>query len=182
MPRPPKCRRVAYLPGVTAFSPVGVPEDELDEVVLSVEELEAIRLKDVEGLDQELGSREMGISRPTFQRILSTARAKVADALVNGKVIRIEGGVYSFAGGRRRCRHCGKEFDAPTDDFAGNEADRSCPGCGKRASWCVVRVHGCPPLPTHGRRHHCGGPDTDSDQSRRRPFEQRDGGDEPGSE
>lgn len=99
MPRPPKCRRVAFLPGATYFKPAGIPLRVLDEVRLSVEEAEAIRLKDVEGLEQEEGAKKMNISRPTFQRVLASARRKIADALLSGKAIRIEGGNFEVAPG-----------------------------------------------------------------------------------
>jgi len=66
--------------------------------MLTVEELEALRLKDLEGLNQEEAAKKMGISQPTFNRILSSARKKVTDALVSGKSIRISGGVYKMVG------------------------------------------------------------------------------------
>ena len=94
MPRPPKCRRVAYIPGVNYFKPAGIPLRMLDEVRLSLDEAEAIRLKDLEGLEQEPGAKKMNISRPTFQRVLASARQKIAEALLNGKAIRIEGGNF----------------------------------------------------------------------------------------
>jgi len=97
MPRPRKCRRVAFLPQVTYLKPVGIPLRALDEVEVSVEEAEAIRLKDLEGLEQEQGAERMNISRPTFQRILASGRQKIADALLNGKAIRIEGGNFEIA-------------------------------------------------------------------------------------
>jgi predicted DNA-binding protein (UPF0251 family) len=99
MPRPPKCRRVAFLPGATYFKPAGIPLLVLDEVRLSVEEAEAIRLKDLEGLEQEQSAEKMNISRPTFQRVLASARQKIADALLNSKAIRIEGGNFEVAPG-----------------------------------------------------------------------------------
>jgi predicted DNA-binding protein (UPF0251 family) len=99
MPRPPKCRRVAYLPGVTYFKPAGIPLRALSEVRLSIEEAEAIRLKDLEGLEQEPSAKRMNISRPTFQRVLVSARQKIADALLNGKAIRIEGGNFEIEPG-----------------------------------------------------------------------------------
>ena len=94
MPRPIKCRRVAHIPGTIYFKPAGIPLSELDEIVVSVDEIEAIRLKDIEGLEQEQGAEKMNISRPTFQRVLASARKKTADALLNGKAIRIEGGNF----------------------------------------------------------------------------------------
>ena len=103
MPRPPKCHRVAFLPNVNYFKPAGVPLRILDEVILSVGEAEAIRLKDLEGLEQEEGAERMNISRPTFQRVLASARQKVADALLTGKAIRIDGGNFEMASRRFRC-------------------------------------------------------------------------------
>jgi predicted DNA-binding protein (UPF0251 family) len=97
MPRPPKCRRVAFLPEANYFKPAGIPLRLLDEVILSIEEAEAIRLKDLEGMEQEKGAEKMNISRPTFQRVLASARQKIADALLNGKAIRIEGGNFEVA-------------------------------------------------------------------------------------
>ncbi|MCD6575694.1 MAG: DUF134 domain-containing protein [Nanoarchaeota archaeon] len=98
MPRPVKFRRVGFAPNVNYFKPMGIPMAQLEEVVLTVEEFEAIRLKDVEGLDQVEAAEKMGISQPTFNRILCSARKKIADAIVNGKAIRIEGGNYEFVG------------------------------------------------------------------------------------
>lgn len=97
MPRKPKCRRVEFLPDVTYYKPAGVPLRYLEEVDLSIEEAEAIRLKDLERLEQKQGAERMQISRPTFQRVLSSARKKIADALLNGKAIRIGGGNFKVA-------------------------------------------------------------------------------------
>jgi len=92
MPRPTKCRWVGLDPGVTYFKPQGVPLRLLDEVTLTVEELEAVRLKDVDLLDQAVCAERMRISRPTFHRLLRSARGKIARALTEGKAIRIAGG------------------------------------------------------------------------------------------
>ena len=97
MPRPIKWRRVSFIPGVTYFKPAGIPMRALAEVCLTMEEAEAIRLKDLEALEQEEGAVKMNVSRPTFQRILNSARQKVASALLNGKAIRIEGGNFEMA-------------------------------------------------------------------------------------
>ena len=104
MPREAKCRRVAFIPPVKVFKPVGVPLSSLEEVVLKVEEIEAIRLKSHLNLEQEECAQMMQISRPTFQRILSEAYGKVANALSNGKGIRIEGGSYCLGNGYCRRR------------------------------------------------------------------------------
>jgi predicted DNA-binding protein (UPF0251 family) len=97
MVRPQKCRRVSSIPGVTYFKPAGIPLRELAEVQLTVEEAESLRLKDIEDLDQEQCAERMNVSRPTFQRVLESARRKVADALLNGKAIRIGGGNFETA-------------------------------------------------------------------------------------
>jgi predicted DNA-binding protein (UPF0251 family) len=127
MPRPPKCRRVAFAPEVTYFKPAGVPLRSLEEVRLSVEELEAIRLKDLEGLEQEQGAESMNVSRPTFQRVLASARRKIADALLNGKAIRIEGGNFELAMRRFRCFE-GHEWDVPFEVMVGRPPE-FCPTC-----------------------------------------------------
>jgi predicted DNA-binding protein (UPF0251 family) len=111
MPRPPKCRRVEFEPQVTYFKPAGIPKFNLEELVLSVEEIEAIRLKDREGLEQEECAERMHVSRPTFQRILMSARSKIAEAIIEGKAIRIEGGNYKIAKGVMRCSACKHEFE-----------------------------------------------------------------------
>jgi predicted DNA-binding protein (UPF0251 family) len=113
MPRPQKCRRVEFLPNVTYFKPAGIPLRDLEEVCMSVEEVEAIRLKDLEGLEQEQGAEKMNISRPTFQRVLASARQKMADALLGGKAIRIEGGNFEMTWRRFRC-HRGHEWEMTT--------------------------------------------------------------------
>jgi predicted DNA-binding protein (UPF0251 family)/predicted Fe-Mo cluster-binding NifX family protein len=94
MPRPIKCRRIESVPGITYFKPAGIPLRMLEEIQLSLEEMEAVRLKDIEDLDQEQSAQKMNISRPTFQRVLESARKKIADALLNGKAIRINGGNF----------------------------------------------------------------------------------------
>jgi len=96
MSRPRICRRVKFLPETTYFKPAGIPLRELEEVVLTVDEFEAIRLKDMEGLEQEKAAEKMNISQPTFFRLLDSARKKIADAIVNGKAIKIEGGIYNL--------------------------------------------------------------------------------------
>ncbi len=92
------------MPPVKAFKPVGLPLSRLEEVVFKVEEIEAIRLKNHLGLEQEECAQMMQVSRPTFQRILTEAYSKIADALSNGKAIRIEGGSYCLGHGHCRRR------------------------------------------------------------------------------
>ncbi|MFC2070911.1 DUF134 domain-containing protein [Chloroflexota bacterium] len=112
MPRPIKCRRVAFLPETTYFKPVGIPMRLLEEVNISIEEAEAIRLKDLEGLEQEQCAERMSISRPTFQRVLEPARKKLADALLHGKAIKIDGGNFEMAVSSFRCSR-GHEWNLP---------------------------------------------------------------------
>ena len=107
MPRPKKPRFVSGYPTLTAYIPQGVPIS--GEVLLSVEELEAVRLSDFEGLDQESAANLMEVSRQTYGRILARARHCISEALITGKALKIEGGDYEFRGmGRRRRRSGGR--------------------------------------------------------------------------
>ena len=89
MPRPCRRRKIHFSPDVTYYKPAGVPIRDLEEVELKMDEIEAIRLCDVEGLKQEDAANKMDVSQPTFFRILSSGRKKVADALIKGKAIKI---------------------------------------------------------------------------------------------
>ena len=112
MPRPCCNRRIAGHPGAAIFKPVGVPRVELEEVVMTLDEFEAIRLADLNGLYQEQAAAEMAVSRPTFSRIVESAHRKLADVLCHGKALRIEGGPVEI-GGRRCCRVHDPEPAAP---------------------------------------------------------------------
>lgn len=92
MPRPSKSRCVASLPGVIDFKPRGVPMRALQEVYLAFDGYEALRLSDLEGLDQAEAALRMGVSRQTFGRILGAARRTVTRAIVEGMALRVEGG------------------------------------------------------------------------------------------
>jgi predicted DNA-binding protein (UPF0251 family) len=114
---------------VTYFKPRGVPLTSLESVGLSVDEFEAIRLKDLEGLEQTTAADSMRISQPTFHRVIETARKKVADALVNGKAIRIEGGEYMSDANRKfKCLDCGNKWKEPH----GRGRPDACPKCGSK--------------------------------------------------
>ena len=122
MPRPLNPREIEGLPETTWFKPAGVPMRQLEEIVLSFDELEALRLADAEGLYQEEVAERMKVSRPTVGRILAAARGKVADALVHGKAIRVEGGTVTVRGGCGRGhgrgggrRHRGGCRETPTE-------------------------------------------------------------------
>ncbi len=84
-------------PGFTYFKPAGVGVADLEETVLTVDEYEAVRLKDFEGMEQSKAAAKMGISQPTFHRLLLCARKKISEAIVNGKAIKIQGGDYKMA-------------------------------------------------------------------------------------
>lgn len=88
-PRPMRMRRVWFKPDVTYFKPAGVPMFQLEEVELTLAEAEAVRLFDVQNLEQKQCAEKMEVSQPTFSRILDSARKKIADALINGKAIKI---------------------------------------------------------------------------------------------
>ena len=105
MPRPRRRRNVRFNPDITFFRPEGVKNSYLEESILTVDEYEAVRLKDLEGIDQEEAAKKMNISQPTFHRLITSARKKIADAIVKGKAIKIEGGVFRMVGlGRGRGR------------------------------------------------------------------------------
>ena len=92
MPRPRLFRRIFFQPDITYFKPIGIPLSGLEENILTFDELEAIRLKDFLDIDQKDAAKKMKISQPTFNRLLNSARKKIADALTNAKAIKIQGG------------------------------------------------------------------------------------------
>jgi len=96
MPRPRHCRRVGYLPQADFYKPRGIPLSVLEHVTLTVDELEAIRLTDLQGMYQAQAAERMNISRQTLGRILESAHKKIADALVNGKALSIKGGPFKL--------------------------------------------------------------------------------------
>jgi predicted DNA-binding protein (UPF0251 family) len=129
MSRPKYCRRVGCAPDRNYFKPRGIPASLLEEVVLSLDEFEAIRLADFEGMYQEEGAGRMSISRQTFGRIIETAHKKIADVLINGKALKIEGGEVSMEEMIRiRCPKCKRVYDSASSP---KEAS-VCPHCHKR--------------------------------------------------
>lgn len=97
MTRPPKLRFIAQQPNITYFKPRGVPLHALAEVTLGFEEMEALRLKNLEGLEQIACAKQMHISQSTFQRLLKGAQYKIAKALIEGKAIKISGGHFHLS-------------------------------------------------------------------------------------
>lgn len=116
-------------PTVTTFKPAGVPSRELASVTLPLDELEALRLSDLEGQEHAAAAQAMGISRQTFGRLLGQGRQKVADALLNGKALVFEGGVVATCRRRRWvCAACGNTFEAEPGTRL-----KGCPACGASA-------------------------------------------------
>lgn len=123
----PRCpRRVCCQPQSNYFKPRGIPLSSLEEMVLAVDEFEAIRLADLEGLYQEQAAERMNVSRQTFGRVIESARKKVAEALVEGKALRIEGGDFEMAALRKfRCSECQHTWELPY----GEGRPSQCPSC-----------------------------------------------------
>ncbi len=126
MPRPFKCRRVRFAPDVLTFKPAGIPGYQLEEVILTLDELEALRLADLQGLYQEEAAQKMDVSRQTFGNIIGSAHQKIADALISGKILRIEGGYVNELKERRFvCEDCGHKWAEPF----GTGRPEACPKC-----------------------------------------------------
>ena len=128
--RPKKIRHINFNPETTYFKPRGIPMSSLEENILTVDELETIRLKNYKRLDQTKCAKKMKVSQSTFQRILCLANQKIADALINGKAIKIEGGVIKMNNeGKRKfkCEKCKYEWE---EEFGvGKRSAMSCPKC-----------------------------------------------------
>ena len=107
MPRPRKWRKVCCLPDSNLFGPLNVTNVNGEIIIMNVEEYEAIRLIDLEGFTQEESAEQMKIARTTVQRIYNDARKKLAKSIVNGKIIRIEGGDYELCDGLEKSCGCG---------------------------------------------------------------------------
>ncbi|MFP3867263.1 MAG: DUF134 domain-containing protein [Desulfobacteraceae bacterium] len=125
MARPRKSRWVESEPNITFFKPKGIPLRGLEQVVISIDELEALRLADYLGLSQEEVAHGLNVSRPTVTRMLARAHQAIADALVHGKAIKIEGGDYTIAKDRFFCQDCAHTWISP----AGENQPSSCPQC-----------------------------------------------------
>ncbi len=125
MTRPYKCRRVCGNPQADYFKPRGVPILQLEEVVLTIDEFEAIRLADLEGLYQENAAKEMNISRQTFGNIIESAHRKIADTIVNAKALKIKGGVVKMIQRQFICYDCKNAWSVPF----GTGRPTECPKC-----------------------------------------------------
>lgn len=135
MARPKCCRRVAAPPRCRAFGPAGLPPgsraggaggSRSGEVVMTLDELEAIRLADLAGLYQQQAAEQMNVSRQTFGRIVQDARRKLAEALIEGKALRIEGGEIEMPETRQfQCSDCQHAWELPF----GTGRTTDCPEC-----------------------------------------------------
>ena len=94
MVRPRRCRKISFQPDITYFKPAGVPLRNLDETIVNFDEAEAVRLVDLEEKDQKEVANKMEISQPTLSRLLKSGRKKLAEAIIKGKAIRIQGGSF----------------------------------------------------------------------------------------
>ncbi|HVI39183.1 MAG TPA: DUF134 domain-containing protein, partial [Anaerovoracaceae bacterium] len=116
---------------------------EVDKNILKLEELEAIRLKDLEGMEQEECAARMEVSRPTFQRILISAREKIADSLINGKSILIEGGNFTLNICPVKCSNCNNEWMESYENLeAIKSGEYTCPSCGSHQVFCGQNCKG----------------------------------------
>jgi len=120
--RPRKCRRIGFVPRCYKFKPAGIPGSELEEVLITLDEIEAFRLADLEQMYQEDAAQKMEISRQSFGLIIATARNKIADAIINGKLLKVE--QVDFENDLNAdCPKCKDNFSKP---------DRLCEKCAKK--------------------------------------------------
>jgi len=127
MARPQCCRRVRFAPSIYYFKPRGIPLSRLEEITLTMDELEAVRLADHEGRYQEQAAKMMSVSRQTFGRIIDSAHRKIAHALVSGNAIKIEGGnIQLMSMNRLTCLDCGHTWELSQ----GGHRRTCCPECG----------------------------------------------------
>lgn len=127
MARPDKCRLVGQAPRARIFKPAGIPARKLESVEIGLDEFEAVRLADLQGLYFDAAGAQMGLSRATFGRLVARARHKIADAIVHGKMLTLRGGHIKMKGIRVfLCESCQKPFEEP----CGTGRPRACPHCG----------------------------------------------------
>ncbi len=138
MSRPTKFRKVEFFPKDTYFIPFGKPKCQLKEVYLKIEELEAIRLKDIEGLNQEECAEKMMVSRQTFQNIIDSARKKIAIALIDGNAIKIGGGNFTTQHCKFICSGCDSTYEIKYENDK-----KVCPLCGSKEVECSRKMDKC---------------------------------------
>ncbi|WP_047396304.1 DUF134 domain-containing protein [Cetobacterium sp. ZOR0034] len=138
MARPTKVRSVEFIPTETKFIPEGSSNCNIHFNEIKIEELEALRLKDLENLSQEECAEKMEVSRQTFQNILNSARIKVAEALIMGYGIELRGGDFKTPHCQFICNSCGQTF-IPTlkKDL------EACPSCNSENIFCTKKKIKC---------------------------------------
>ena len=140
MARPTKVRHICCNPEANYFKPRGIPVFELEEIILAEDELEAIRLADLENFYQEQAAKEMRISRQTFGNIIRSAHKKIADALINGKALKIEGGRVAVRERAFLCNDCDHKWTMPL----GTGRPHGCPKCeNKDITLCSLDQETC---------------------------------------
>ncbi|MBI9071189.1 MAG: DUF134 domain-containing protein [Melioribacteraceae bacterium] len=127
MSRPYRKRRIELPPSIKNFKPCGIPRKDLQSISLSIDEYEAIRLADYKGLEHSEAAEQMEISRPTFSRLIEKSRNKIAQAIIDGKELIVEGGNVEFRNTVKRCKECGDEEIIPN-----NTSINNCNECGSR--------------------------------------------------
>jgi len=153
MSRPFKCRRVNCEPEVSYFKPRATPLSQSNEVILTVDEFESIRLADIEGMYHDEAAEKMNVSRQTFGNIVKSAHRKIADALVRGKAIKIKGGVYQMAGMKKfRCYECSHVWETAY----GTGKPEECPRCQSRNIHRAEEDRGYARARHFGRGRRCG--------------------------
>ena len=124
MVRPKRFRRIFMKPQIMIFSPESLDNSKLGHPIkIKLDEFEAVRLRDYKNINQQKSAEIMNVSQPTFHRILNTAREKIAKALIEGKIIKIEGGDYVIDKNRYKCKKCGFEWHSPGKEY------NKCPDC-----------------------------------------------------
>ncbi len=155
MARPEKDRLVHKPPLFSEFKPAGIPSKSLIQVLLSIDEYEAFRLSDYLGMSQLEAAQEMEVSRPTFTRLIEKARKKVADFIVQGKILSIQGGNIHFRRNIIKCSDCGHMFQMNID-----ETLNKCPDCDSKNIMSLAGGFGhgqcCINNERGGRGHHGG--------------------------
>jgi uncharacterized protein len=158
VPRQRCCGLIENLPMCSRFSPEGEPDS--GSVLITIEELEALRLKDLEGLDQIECAQKMGLTRPTLQRILRSARLKTAKALTEGLTIVIEGGNFIMKNRVFECVACHHVWEeAPCSEGGKHGFEIACPKCGGMQKMKLQDgvKHACGGGQGHGDGHGCCG-------------------------
>lgn len=137
MPRPQKDRKVAKPPIYSCFKPAGIRRRGLDKVFLKLDEYEAVRLADHEGMEHSEASELMHISRSTFTRLIEKARGKLAEFIIEGKQLQIEGGSVHFSRNIYKCNKCGNIITATIDKVISK-----CPKCKSSDLTDLANDHG----------------------------------------